>query len=62
MDGDSIFGGIVTNCGSVAGDIAFGDIVGRFSTNQEAITAQNGVGSEGGSLQGEKKLVREMLG
>ena len=60
MDGDSIFRGIVADCSSVAGDIAFGDIVGRFSTNQEAVTTQNGVGSEGGSLRRVgKRSVRE---
>jgi hypothetical protein len=51
MDGDSVFGGIVTNCSSVTGDIALRDVVGRLGTNQEAVTTKDGIGGESGSLR-----------
>ena len=51
VDGDSIFRGVVADCGSVAGDVAFGNIVGCLSTNQKTVTTENGVGGECRSLR-----------
>lgn len=50
VDGDSIIRGVVADCSSIACDVALSDVVSSLSTNQEAVTTQNGVGGKGGTL------------
>ena len=50
VKGNSVFGGVVAEGSSVAGDVAFSHIVGSLSTNKEAIATEDGVGGEGGAL------------
>ena len=51
VDGNRILGRVEADSGGVAGDLAFGDVVGGLSTNEETVTAENSIGSEGGALQ-----------
>ena len=44
------FGGVAESTG-VSGDGTRGDVVRGLGTDQEAVTADNGVGGEGGSLE-----------
>ena len=50
VEGDSVLGGAETSSSGVTGHLALLDIVGRLSTKEEAVTAEDGVSSEGGSL------------
>lgn len=51
VQGDRVLGGGVASGGGEAGDVGLGDIVGDITTNQEAITANNGITGEGGALE-----------
>jgi len=53
VEGDGILGRREANSGRVFGDTALGNIVGSLGTNEEAITAQYGVGGKGGALWSE---------
>jgi hypothetical protein len=55
VQGDGVFGGIVPDGGSVAGDVATGDVVRSFGAEKEAVAAQNGVCSESGTLEERKR-------
>lgn len=50
MDGNGVLGGVEADSGGVAGDLAFGDVVGGLSTDEETVTAEDSIGSEGGAL------------
>lgn len=50
MDGDGVLWGGVTDGAGVAGDLALGDVVGSLGTDQETVTAENGVSGEGRAL------------
>lgn len=50
VEGDGVLGGREANGTSVPGDGTRGDIVGRLGTDKEAVTADNGVSSEAGTL------------
>jgi hypothetical protein len=50
VEGDSIVGGVVTEGSSETGDIALSDIVGSLTTEEEAVTTDDSIGSEGGTL------------
>jgi hypothetical protein len=51
VKGDSIFGSIVAEGSSIAGDVAFSDIVGSLGTNEETVATKDGVSSEGRALR-----------
>jgi len=51
VEGNSVVGGVEAEGGSVAGHFALGNVVRGLTTEEEAITAQNGVGSECGTLK-----------
>jgi len=55
MQGDGVFGGIVPDGGGVAGDVATRDVVGSLGAEKETVAAQNGVCSESGTLEEQKK-------
>lgn len=46
VDGDSVFGCIVTNSGSVTRNVTLGNIICGLCTKEEPITTNNSVGSE----------------
>jgi hypothetical protein len=50
VDGDGVFGSIEADGGSVASNLAFGDIVGSLGAEKEAVATKNSVSDEGGSL------------
>lgn len=50
VEGDGVVGGSVTESTSVSGDGTGSDIVRCLGTNEETVSANNGVGSEGGAL------------
>jgi hypothetical protein len=50
MEGDGVFWGIVANGSGVACDFALCDVVGSFGTDEEAITSEDSVSSDGGTL------------
>lgn len=52
VEGDGVLGSGEADGTSVSGDGAGEDIVRSLGTNKETVTADNGVGSEGGSLKG----------
>lgn len=54
VNGDSVFGCVVANGGGVAGDLASGNVVGGLSTEEESVTAENGVSGEGRALESPK--------
>lgn len=51
LKGDSIFGSIVTDGSGIAGDVALSDVVSGLSTEEEAVTANDSIGGEGGALE-----------
>ena len=51
MNSDCIIRSRVSDGSIVALDLTISDIVGSFTTNEEAITANNGIGSESRSLE-----------
>ena len=50
VERDGVFGRAVANGRSVLRDLAVGHVVRSLSTDKETVTANNGVGSEGGAL------------
>lgn len=50
MDCDGVLRGIVADSGRVAGNFALSDVVSCLCTEKEAITTEDGVRSEGGTL------------
>lgn len=50
VDGDSVLGSAEAQSSGISGDLARGHVVGGLSTEEETITANNGVSSEGGAL------------
>jgi hypothetical protein len=50
VDGDGVFGSIEADGGSVASNLAFGDIVGSLGAEKEAVATKNSVSDEGRSL------------
>jgi len=50
VEGNSVLRGIVSNGGSIAGDVATSNVVRGLGTDKETITTQNGVRSESGAL------------
>lgn len=50
MERDGVFRGVVANGSGVTGYFALSDIIGRLSTDEESVTTENSVGSEGGAL------------
>lgn len=52
LKGNGVFGRVVANGSSIAVDAALGNIVRSLGTEEEAITTNNSVGSEGGTLCG----------
>lgn len=59
VNGDSVFGGVVSNGGGVSGDVALGHVVSALSTNKESVAAKDGISSEGGSLQRKRMRTRK---
>jgi hypothetical protein len=55
VEGDGVVGGGVTESTGVSGDGAGSDIVRSLGTNKETVSANNSVGSEGGTLQNQIK-------
>lgn len=55
VDGDGIFGGVVADGSSVAGDIATSDVVCSLSTNEESVAAENSISGEGRSLHNKEE-------
>ena len=53
MESDRILGRRKAHGTRILSDTAFGDIVGCFGTDEEAITTKNGVSGKCGALQGE---------
>lgn len=51
MESDCVLGGREPKSGSVAGNLARGDIVRGLTTKQKAVTANDGVSGKGGSLE-----------
>lgn len=47
VEGDSVFGGVVTNGGGVTGDFAVANVVGGLSTDEKTVTAEDCVSGEG---------------
>ena len=50
VNGDGVLRGIIADSSSVAGNVALGDIVSSLGTKKEAITTDDGVCSESGTL------------
>lgn len=50
LKSDSIFRSVVANSGGVTGQVALGDVVSSLSTEEEAITTNDSISSEGGPL------------
>lgn len=55
VEGDGVVGGGVTESTGVSGDGAGSDIVRSLGTDKETVSANNSVGSEGGTLQNQIK-------
>ena len=51
LEGDGVLGRAEADGGSVASDLALGDVVGRLRTEQEAVAANHGVRGESGALE-----------
>ena len=50
MNSQGILRGIIANSSGVAGNFSLGDVVGSLGTKEEAITTEDGVCSESGTL------------
>lgn len=50
VEGDGVLGRVEPDRGGVPGHLALSDVVGGLGTDEETVTAQNGVGGEGGAL------------
>ena len=50
VEGDGVLWGGVADGTGVAGDLALGDVVRGLSTDEETVTAENGVSGESGAL------------
>lgn len=46
----SILGSVVTNGSGISGDLTLSDVICGFSTEQEAITTEDGISGEGRAL------------
>jgi len=51
VKGNRVIGSVEAKGSSIAGDLALGDVVRGLGTEEEAVTAENGVGSECGTLK-----------
>ena len=50
VDGNGVLRSVEADGGRVAGDLALGDVVGGLSADEETVTAEDSVGSEGRTL------------
>jgi hypothetical protein len=50
VNGQGVLRGIIAESSGVAGNFALGNIVGSLGTKEEAITTEDGVCGEGGTL------------
>lgn len=50
VHGNGVFRGVVPEGGSVAGDVATGNVVRGLGADKETVTTQNGVCGESGAL------------
>ena len=50
-EGDGVLRSAEAETSCVAGDLGLGDVVGGFSTEEEAVMAENGISGEGGALE-----------
>jgi hypothetical protein len=50
MEGDGVFGRIIPNGSSEAGNFAFSNVVGGFTTDKETVATKNGISNKGRSL------------
>jgi len=51
VEGDGVFGSAEANGSGVASDLALSDVVGSLTTEQEAVTANDSISSEGRALE-----------
>lgn len=61
VNGDSVFGSAESKGGRVARDLARGHIVRRLSTNEESITADDGIGGEGRALSKRRMPIHQPM-
>lgn len=50
VEGNGVLWGRVADSTSVTGDLALGDVVRSLSTDEETVTAEDGVSGESGTL------------
>lgn len=62
VEGDGVVGGVEAGAEVVAAQLALLDVVAGLSTGEEAVAAEDGVGSEGGALEEVKVLAGVQTG